>query len=287
MDCIRIDRLRQDMMICAAADDGIVNGNENYDQIMTGKTPSTENCIAPRDVVISGSIAPACKVCSTGGMLNTCPMTDPSFLSCLCAHHVSPKHLDCLSRCFMPGLASDLKCGLQKRDGPQYHPPAEKMKRSQNTLQTLGLNFYIDSFGRPVYENGVIGFPLPYWEKVIANGLGLKRCYLFPLTTDMWCVRWRLPEAVEEDYASGRFANADYGTEYEEDEEDETVTPSHTEAPESTEIPTATALPTLEDTSAAAETPTTSDKVDEPGLANSQRPALLLASCLVVVGLII
>ncbi|KAI9149005.1 hypothetical protein HJFPF1_11049 [Paramyrothecium foliicola] len=278
MDCVRISQQGVDFNVCTSVDDGILNGNEDYDQWQVdGSSTDSQACTAPRNVVLAGSHHPSCVGCSVGGVLEACPMTDPSFHSCLCAHRVSQKHLRCLATCFLPGLVADLSCRPSKRDATpdlDLQPPPETFtKRNVQWLQDYsGRNFFIDRYGRPNYENGAIGFPLPYWEKVIANGLGMKRCYLFPSSTRMWCIRWRLPRTVDVDYATGPVENATYGDEIDEEEEDDEVTPTKTAAPSTTEVPSVTRAPEVAEvtTAPSGTAPPTSEPepTTEPSSAN-------------------
>jgi hypothetical protein len=250
MDCVRISNRGADFHVCSEPNDGLPSGREDYDEWENQGNAGTQNCMAPRQVVLEGSRDAYCQQCSVGGVLEACPMNDPSFHSCLCAHRVKTNHLLCLSKCFAQGAAAELSCRPRKRDAPHLEPPPEKIKMSKRTIASGVFNFQIDNFGRPVYANGAVGFPLPYWQRVIANGRGMQRCYVAPQSNQLWCIKWRLPEPVEPEYETGPVEKATYGEQYEEDEEaeedDEGSVPTRTAAPSSTEVASVTLAPKVD-----------------------------------------
>lgn len=142
--CITIDEYKKDHQYCRY-DDGIEgNGNDRYYKHLPPGVRKGKNdlCMAPRDVLIEGSLHKDCRECSMAGILDLCPEDDPDFLDCLCEHLIFDEHLECLSNCFRgDSRFRGCKRRMHERRGEDsdHHgfesPPQEVMQSMKRSLQ--------------------------------------------------------------------------------------------------------------------------------------------------------
>jgi len=119
---------------------------------------------------------------------------------------------------------------------------------------------YIDDYGRPVYDTGYVGFPLPFYDQglTIDGKKAAKRCYVDPfLPVIAACTTWLLPSSASATYATQPPVSAKYTREY-------TVTSSAaTVAPKITSVATVSSIAALQisnsgSSSATGSSPSTS-----------------------------
>lgn len=96
-----------------------------------------------------------------------------------------------------------------------------------------GYTFWIDDYGRPNYDNDVIGFPLPWFQELLFDNTVTQRCYFMPWSINQFCIRWLHPVVTYVDKAiyQGRFNKATYGTKQFSTNLDLDAAPSRTAAP--------------------------------------------------------
>lgn len=79
--------------------------------------------------------------------------------------------------------------------------------------------------------------------------MAIRRCFISPLSTDRWCISWRVSQQVGADWDGGGYVGATYGNSFDEDRErtaeEEDSDDEDFPEPTRTEAPSTTVLPTL------------------------------------------
>lgn len=116
-------------------------------------------------------------------------------------------------------------------------------------LQLEGADFFLDDFARPVYADGSIGYPLPYYDRAIRQRTAIRRCFISPESTDRWCISWRVNQPIGSDWDGGGYSGAQYGKSFDENgersAEEEDGDDADFPEPTRTHAPSTTVLPTL------------------------------------------
>ncbi|CEJ90690.1 hypothetical protein VHEMI06455 [[Torrubiella] hemipterigena] len=164
--------------------------------IWFNQVKNTLGCITPKNILLRAS-QKAGKKASLHGAIKTCPSDNGKFHDCMCHHNTRDENLNHFAAKFADGSAEDLYCKKKKKRDARVEPPpglmASLRKRDlSDWIQDGGYLFFIDDDGRPNYNNGAIGYPLPYYQSFIWENTGIERCYIMPFSTNRYCVDWLL-----------------------------------------------------------------------------------------------
>ncbi|KAJ4375922.1 hypothetical protein N0V83_001200 [Neocucurbitaria cava] len=245
MDCVQINQKSDfEYPICRAPDDGVDDDLEQYYYQSSNKKGLW--CTTPRNILIFG---PATKQnywkLGIQGAIQACPENDPDFHNCLCMQNVKQQSLVVLAQYFRQVRNQDLSCpgSLTKRTNflddvakaPHLHRVRE-MTSNHNRIQARAYDydFDIDDFGQPVYDQGQVGYRLPYFDQYIWNGEAAQRCYIHPTVNDIVSCRTWLLETPVTSALSVQPTKANYSQAF---TAASSVMPTATIAPETTDIP--------------------------------------------------
>lgn len=109
-----------------------------------------------------------------------------------------------------------------------------------------GYTFYIDidNHGTPIYDNGAVGYPLPYFQEFILDHSGVRRCYIMPFSNNIYCIEWLLPKPLKSSpYVQGRYSNAVYGRDLNTDNVATSVTATGTVGSATVSFPPSASMP--------------------------------------------
>ncbi|KAL2072094.1 hypothetical protein VTL71DRAFT_11437 [Oculimacula yallundae] len=166
-------------------------------------------CIKPRVILLEGPQYreggwwPA----SMRGVLEACPENDPDFLNCLCDNGVEPKHINQFAKNFKTDSKQSFNCQQYTKRAtlpeeilalPSYNTtiPKTQLQARDESDETLD-GYYVNDYGRPVYDDGRVGFPLPYYDQGgfrVRGQAAAKRCYIAPDEAYVaTCRTWLIP----------------------------------------------------------------------------------------------
>lgn len=257
MDCVKIDRRKQETDICRARDDGDPKTDNEDFSLRDGKADNF--CFNPRAILVEGTAELTdSQDDSIRGALKACPMSDPDFHNCLCRWAVSEKHLSHFARHFKKDVKQDFSCGLAKKkrdvvpsllladfDQKKQHDRRDRAAPRSSSAPTITRapprpsTFSIRN-GRPVYPNGVTGWQLPFVDQFVSAGAAKRRCYLHPEDAVIAsCYTWKLASAVTTAAVSVWPSKANFSTPAL--ETGSVVQPSRTEEPATEALPAGTA----------------------------------------------